>query len=172
MNEGATAARPLVFIDFEASGLTPGSWPIEIGIAWISGSRVASRASVIAPRADWSLSDWSEASSRIHGLSLAEVRGGSPADAVAAETDALAGVELVSDNPGWDQLWLDRLRAGRAPIRLTPLRAAVSARLSHRASDAFACALLRSEAPHRAGPDAERLARAWLEATEAVRLAA
>jgi len=33
-------AEAFVFIDFEASGLGPDSWPIEVGLAWIEGDGV------------------------------------------------------------------------------------------------------------------------------------
>ena len=37
------AGRPLVFLDFEASSLSPGSWPIEIGWAWVEDGAQARR---------------------------------------------------------------------------------------------------------------------------------
>ncbi len=165
--------RPLLFLDFEASSLTRYSWPVEIGYAWIAGGQVRSRATLIAPRPDWSMADWSEVSARVHGIPLAAIRAGEPADVVAAETDGFAGFEVVSENPAWEQRWLDRLRAGRRPrIEVRPLRSALRARLDDAATGAVASALFRSAAPHRAGPDAERLARAWLAATRAFGVAA
>jgi hypothetical protein len=170
---GRTAAlRPILFLDFEASSLTPGSWPVEIGYAWIADGRVETRAMLIAPRADWSMDDWSEQSARIHGIPMAQILAGADADAVAAETDAFQHYDVVSDNPAWDQRWLDRLRADRAPIRLLGLREAVRMRLDDQAAGAVAQALFRSHAPHRAGPDAARMAEAWLSATRAYGLAA
>jgi hypothetical protein len=53
-----------------------------------------------------------------------------------------------------------------------PLRALLRERLDDRGAGAVVQALLRSPAPHRAGPDAERLARAWLAAARAFGLAA
>jgi hypothetical protein len=165
--------RPLLFLDFEASSLTPGSWPVEIGYAWIEAGRVRSRATLIAPRTDWSMDDWSEVSARVHGIPLAAIRAGAPADVVAGETDRFAEFEVVSENPAWEQRWLDRLRAGRRPrIEVRPIRAALRERLDDAAAGAVVQALFRSAAPHRAGPDAERLARAWLAATRAFGVAA
>ena len=43
----------LVFIDFEASGLGPGTWPIEVGLAWIENGGVRTWSSLIRPEADW-----------------------------------------------------------------------------------------------------------------------
>lgn len=157
--------KPPLFLDFEASSLSPQSWPVEIGYAWITGDRVETHASLIEPRADWALSDWSTRAEDIHGLALTEVLAGRPADIIAAETDIFAQYTVISDNPAREQVWLDRLRAGRDPrIEVLPLRKTVAARLSDRATDDFALRLLRAPAPHRAGPDAARLAHAWLNA--------
>lgn len=166
-------ARPLLFLDFEASSLNRESWPIEIGYAWIEAGRVQSRATLIAPRADWSMDDWSAVSARVHGIPLAAVRAGARADAVAAETDAFARFEIVSENPAWEQRWLDRLRGDRMPrLQVRPLRSVLRERLDDAAVGAVVQSLFRSDAPHRAGPDAERLARSWLVATRAFGLAA
>lgn len=157
--------RPLLFIDFEASSLSPQSWPIEIGVAWIDGGEARSRATLIAPRPDWPLDDWAGYAEAVHGVRLAAVLAGAPAEAVADETDALAGFALVSDNPRWDQIWLDRLRGpGRPRIEVGGLRQAMAERLHGYAADDLAMRLFREPRPHRAGPDAERLARAWAAA--------
>ncbi len=167
------SARPHMFLDFEASSLSPGSRPVEIGYAWFADGRVETRALVIAPRPDWSMADWSEASARVHGIGLRQIHAGVPTTAVAAETDAFAHFDVVSDNPTWDQRWLDRLREGRAPqVRVMGLREAMRGRLDDAAGGAVVRALLRTPAPHRAGPDAGRLARAWLQAAQACAMAA
>lgn len=163
---------PVLFLDFEASSLSAESWPVEIGLAWIAGGCVEVRSSLIAPRRSWSMQHWCAGAERCHGIAADALAGGRPADLVAADTDALAGFHIVSDNPRWDQVWLDRLRAGRTPLTVHPLRQAVAGRLAPRAADAFAMALLRSRAPHRAGADAARLAAAWLQAETALPLAA
>lgn len=163
----APMGEELLFLDIEASSLAPHSWPVEVGWAWIEGGRVESRSVVVAPRPTWCASAWSEAAAGLHGLSRERVQGGREADAVAALTDAFAGRHVVSDNAAWDQLWLDRLRDGRPRIAVHPLAALVRAELEPAAADAFALALLRSPAPHRAAGDAARLAGAWAAATGA-----
>lgn len=162
----AVAVAEPVFLDIEASSLAVDSWPIEIGWAWVEGGAVVWRSSIVAPRASWPASAWSEAAFGIHGLSRERIARGRDADAVAAMTDVLAGRRVVSDNPAWDQRWLDRLREGRDPIPVLPLRT-LRAGMTPRAADAFALALLRSRATHRAGADAARLARAWAAAAAA-----
>jgi len=164
--------RPLLFLDFEASSLSGGSWPVEIGYAWIERDRIRSEATLIAPRGDWTMADWSDAAARVHNIPIEAIRGGRPADEVADGTDVFRQFEVVSDNPRWEQLWLDRLREGRPRIEVRPLGRALRARLDDRAANAAVQALFRSVAEHRAGPDAERLARAWLLATRTFGLAA
>jgi hypothetical protein len=160
----AAGERPLLFLDFEASSLSPQSWPIEIGVAWIEAGRVETGSMLIAPRPDWPLSDWSEPAALVHGIPLAEVLEGVPAEAAAAATDVIAACDVVSDNPIWDQRWLDRLRAGRPRVRLLGLRPEMLRRLSPPAADDLCLRLLQNRSRHRAAPDAERLARAWLAA--------
>ena len=170
MTPSRTAAPtrpPLLFLDIEASSLDPRSWPIEVGWAWIEAGRVRTRSAIIAPRADWPLSAWRAAAVAVHGLPLCAVLAGAPAGEVAARTDVFARFEVVSDNPVWDQRWLDRLREGRRRIDVRPLRAAVAERLHDLEASEFARTLLREPAPHRAGPDAARLAAAWRAAERA-----
>lgn len=158
-------ARPLLFLDIEASSLAAHSWPVEIGWAWLEDGQVESRSVVVAPRPSWCGSAWSDAAMAIHGLSRARIACGRDADDVAALTDAFAGRHVVSDNPSWDQLWLDRLREGRARIPVHPVAALVRTGLDAEAASVFTLALLRTRAPHRAAGDAARLAAAWAEAT-------
>lgn len=163
---------PLLFLDFEASALAAESWPIEIGLACISDGRVAVGSTLIRPRRGWSMAHWCEHAARCHGIAPEALADGRPADLVAADTDALADFHLVSDNPRWDQLWLDRLRVGRPRLVVHPIRRAVAERLSGPAADAYAIHLLRTRPPHRAGGDAARLAEAWAGAEAMLPLAA
>lgn len=165
--------RPLVFLDFEACALSRASWPVEIGYSWIADGQVWTRSSLIAPRPEWPLSEWSEVSARVHGIPLDYLWRAPSADEVASRIDWFADCEVISENPAWEQLWLDRLREGRGPrIEVSSLRKALRDRLDEGAATVVVQSLFRSAAPHRAGPDAERLARAWFRATSALGLAA
>ena len=43
-----------VFLDFEASGLGPQSWPIELDVSWITPDlKVETYANLIKPSDDW-----------------------------------------------------------------------------------------------------------------------
>lgn len=165
-------AKPLLFLDIEASALSPDSWPVEIGFAWLQSGRVAVRSTLIVPRRAWRRDVWSVEAEAMHGLTQDALLSGRPADLVAADTDAFADFVLVSDNAMWDQLWLDRLRAGRERLEVRPLRRVAVERLEGHALDLLALGLLRTRAPHRAGGDAARLARAWLGAERVFPLAA
>lgn len=109
-----------VIIDFEASGLMPGSYPIEV--AW-AGLDDAVRSYLIKPVAAWADEArlWSQASEKIHGLSQARLlREGHEVDLVAEQViGALGGdaVAVYSDNPAFDSAWMRRLcsAAGRDP---------------------------------------------------------
>ena len=98
----------IVFLDFEASSLLPGSWPVEIGWAF-DGGGVESH--LLKPEPTWT--DWDAKSEAIHGLSREYLREhGELVDLVARlAVDMLAapGVTVFSDAASWDQGWLDRL---------------------------------------------------------------
>lgn len=156
--------RPLLFLDFEASSLSGESWPIEIGWAWIEDGIVRSGSQVIAPRPSWPLSDWTDAAQQVHGIGIGEALAGTPAELVAGMTDRFASFDVLSDNPIWEQQWLDRLREGRPCIPVQPLRQAIADRMEPHEADWFRCALFRRTPAHRAGPDAALLADCWLAA--------
>lgn len=157
--------RKLVFIDFEASGLGPESWPIEIGCAWISDGAPKVRASLIRPRPDWPMAAWSEESARVHGVTIAVLAMARDADAVVEDFGPLLfGVNLVSDAREFDQFWLDRL-LGRPGPRIADFHDTAHRLIggSAHALDWVYETLARTPAPHRAGPDARRLAKAMAE---------
>lgn len=163
----------LVFLDFEASGLEPGSWPIEIGLARIrSDGTVRVNACLIRPHPTWSEHLWSPSSAEVHGISRSELDGAYPADLIAADfLELLVGRVIVSDAPDFDQRWLDMLAelidpAPRFVIRDFDLAIAPfgfeGVKRGYEILDAL-------PSRHRAGDDAARLARAWLAAASASR---
>jgi DNA polymerase III subunit epsilon len=152
--------KPLLFLDFEASSLSRASWPLEIGCSAIMDGEIKTTAMLIRPRAWWT--DWSEASAAIHGIRRADLDDGRDADHVAAWTDGFRHYLVVSDQPEWEQYWLDRLREERSPIPVTDLHQAAAQRLTRRGLDWMYERLERRRAPHRAGPDSRRLADAYL----------
>lgn len=90
-------------LDFEASSLSDGSYPITAGLV-IQGKV---HHWVIKPQPDWV--DWSLASQAVHGIKRSELMDfGMPADEVYAQIgELLNGVPIIySDNPYWESRWL------------------------------------------------------------------
>lgn len=155
----------MVFLDFEASSLDPDSWPVEVGLAWLAEDGVQVRSSLIQPHYDWPMHAWSRVSARVHGIPLRELRRAPPAPDVARWVAGLvADGVLVSDAPEWDGRWLARLNDavdGLTVPRVVDFDQAVATRFAEAAVRRVYAALDRIPAPHRAGPDATRLAQAW-----------
>lgn len=153
----------IVFLDFEASSLNSGSFPVEIG--WCSHDLSRGWSSLIRPCRGWT--DWSRLSEAIHGVSLAQLTAkGSPADETMARLNAdLAGIGCISDNPEHDLKWLWVLGRGCGVeptfgIDATPLDALVAAacrkcRGNCSAIDSIAASMAREAGvmPHRALDD-------------------
>lgn len=156
----------MLFLDFEACALGPASWPIELGLARIVGRDVRVTSRLIRPHAGWPLDAWSTNSQAVHGLTLAELERASPAAEVALwAAELIADRTLVADAPEYDQRWLHRLLAtalGTPRPTVRDFDALVAAKMGPATLLRVYAALDSIPTPHRAGPDAERLARAWL----------
>jgi hypothetical protein len=150
-----------LFLDFEASSLDEDSWPIEIGLAV--------RSSLIRPVGSWPASAWSEESAAVHRIPRVDLDAGPPAWLVARDYCAMMRDRVVlSDAPEYDGMWLQRLVDLAIGVRAIDLRSfdAEAHRRFGRAAHALDWvyeARERLNAPHRAGPDAARLAKAWRE---------
>ncbi len=137
-----SANARIAFIDFEASGLGPFSWPIEVGWSFEDG---VTESVLISPSPQWPMEAWDEKAERLHGITprmLADL-GADAAEACERLDAALAGRAVYSDAPDWDSFWMLRLyqAAGRrCDIRLRdfaglmpPLSPADKARLLQQA---------------------------------------
>jgi hypothetical protein len=102
----------ILCLDFEASAVGPGSYPIEAAV--VDCASTASRSWLIRPTQAW-LEDgvWSEASAAVHKLTLAElITHGEPAENVALElTQQCAGKIVLCDGGEHDWRWLTTLFA-------------------------------------------------------------
>ena len=178
----------IVFLDFEASGLTPHGFPIEVGWAMEDGT---GEAHLIRPAPGWV--EWDEMAEEIHHITRAQLeREGEPHEAVARRMVAvLSGHDLYASAPSWDGKWLSlllraaglprhalRLRdteearqgaalaavraAGADPRTHAGLLVSVLSRLQHEAEDATPA--------HRALADAERERWLWQETIRRVTL--
>ncbi|MEL6359731.1 MAG: hypothetical protein AAFR21_01500 [Pseudomonadota bacterium] len=169
---------PVAFIDIEASGLDPNSWPVEVG--WVfnrSGdgdqdNNSDGAAYLVAPADEWPMSAWSDVAEGLHGLDIETLRskGRSVRAVCDAIEDALCGMTVYSDAPDWDGFWLMRLfsaagrkvpfsladfnQAIREPLLLNPGLIETAERIAPR--------------NHRAADDARHLAALFRLATNAV----
>lgn len=96
----------MIFLDFEASALLPGSYPIQVG--WCDEDGIGEE-HLIRPEIGWT--EWDYNSQQIHGITQGDlaIKGVPAADVARRVIAALAGHEVYSDAPGWDGGWLDTL---------------------------------------------------------------
>ena len=104
------------FIDFEASGFGPDSYPI--AVAWNDSYSVIHRV-MINPAFVPTWTHWEAQAESVHGMSrerLAE-EGVHPLEAARLLTRDLRRMRVFSDAPTFDGQWLDRLfAAARLPV--------------------------------------------------------
>lgn len=108
--------RSIAFLDFEASGLGPGSWPVEVG--WARWGDEA-QSVLIKPHAAWALAEWNPVAERMHGLTVErlKVQGHDVVEVCDVLDGELIGATVYSDAPTYDGFWLTVLydAAGRTP---------------------------------------------------------
>jgi len=159
---------PLVVVDFEATALTLESYPIEVGVARAvnSADPVSSWSALIVPDPTWNVSaQWDPDAERVHGISRWELRSGTSARDVMTALNAWAGdVDIVwCDGGRYDASWLRTLAEAACVepnFALGDLSAVLAA--NYNRCDSYLEFISRSAAPHRAGPDAERICRALM----------
>ena len=145
----------ILFLDFEASSLLPGSFPIEI--AWVDETGQG-ESYLIRPHEGWldeaaGNPGWSAASAAVHGIGFETLMTeGVPAERVAgraAEVLGRSNVVACSDNPGFDGMWLETL------LDASRLRSS-SALVDVRQVYVWACHPLRALSPPGQTEDADR----------------
>ena len=145
--------RPSFFVDFEASGIAPDSYPIEVAVV---SSEFAFN-TLIKPARYWT--HWSFDAQDMHGLSQDHLRaqGDTPVAVARHMNQLFSGQVLCSDSPQ-DGFWLDVLfeAADQIPtFELKPLEVFVG---REAASDIYR--LLPTTRRHRALHDATALMEA------------
>ena len=157
-------------LDFEASSLSPESWPIEIGLSWLQNDRVQTWHSLIRPVPEWDILDWSAQSAAVHKIAFETLLDAPPAAAVVNDFfNNLAGKVLMSDAPEFEVRWLARLltAAGCVDVpKIADYHDVSFKQFSGLALDILYESLTRQPAAHRAGPDSARLAKAWSKARQ------
>lgn len=93
------------FLDFEASSLTSGSYPIEVAWSLADGSI---ESYLISPAGIESWTDWSTLSQKVHGIPRDELLalGKSPEWICNRMNRQLFGQIVYTDNPDYDGMWL------------------------------------------------------------------
>jgi len=157
----------VAFLDFEASSLDRDGWPIEIGLSWINSNlQIQTYASLIRPAPDWPEHAWSPVSARIHNIPRNELKSAPDASVVSTRfLKALTGRVALSDAVPFERRWLDRLfrAAGVADrVSIEDFDGVTMSAFPSHALDHLYERLDLTRAPHRAGPDSARLAKAWL----------
>lgn len=165
----ALTPKHLIFIDFEASSLGPGSWPIEVGLAWIVDGAVETWSSLIRPEPYWDDSAWSAEAARIHRIERAELDiAPRAADIADRLLDRIEARHIVSDS-GHDRFWAEVLleTVDQLPPPFVTIDTVISAACDGDPGiiERVGTLLQTTPRPHRAGPDAARLAEAIMLAT-------
>jgi hypothetical protein len=156
---------PLYTIDFEASSLEPGGYPIEVGIAlWpLLNEPIFGWSSLIRPTDDWlQHGDWSRASREVHGIRQSELiaSGQPPLEVTRAINEALAQSGIVwCDGGRYDAQWAHSLFKAASLKFAVPLGnwGILINMLGSTARDRAHQWRERTPAKHRAREDAEHL---------------
>ena len=152
---------PLVSLDFESSALDQESYPVEVGVAMWAGpaAPIVTWSSLIRPAPEWVRDGvWFQAAQDLHGISPADLVGTPTAPEVMTNlNEVMRGRdEAISDNPYWEDLWLNRLAeaSGVTPRFTVASRAERLRGLDVDVRIGMAKHHARHPRPHRAGPDA------------------
>lgn len=113
---------PIITIDFEASSLDDGTYPIEVGVCrWSAPDRpIEGWSTLIVPIPAWrDHGSWSPASQEVHGIRREELDTGmTPTQAVIA-LNTIVGTKTASCDGGpYDLNWA-RMLAGASGVRAT-----------------------------------------------------
>lgn len=150
----APTQQPVHFVDFEASGFHPESYPIAVAICDCTGHFTA----LIHPMAYWTY--WSQDAQDMHGITREQLMiGGTAPHELAIELNQrYQGKNLCSSNPV-DAFWLDMLfeAAGvEVQFDLKPIEAWIGPGAS-----AEVLRLMPSYSAHNALSDAQALMQAY-----------
>ena len=157
---------PLITIDFEASSLDEGTYPIEVGVCrWTAADQpIEGWSALLVPIPAWrEHGSWSAASQEIHGIHREELEHGlSPTDAIVALNAITGGHPAFCDGGGHDFHWA-RMMARASGVRPTwPIGDFdhVGTLLDPPGYARMVAWLDRAAPRHRARDDAERLMKA------------
>ena len=160
---GRSLPWPLFTIDFEASTLGPGSYPIEVGVCrWCGPDHpIEGWSTLIRPIPLWTEKGvWGAAAQEVHGIRREELQDGmDPTDAVAALNIIIQNNAAFCDGGVSDFGWARRLVIAAGVMNTFKL-GDFDMLTGFCDSDGYGRLvrwLDKNPAPHRARPDAERL---------------
>lgn len=158
--------KKYVFLDFEASSLDPNSWPIELGVSWITTDfQVETYASLIKPSLDWSEEAWSPISAEVHNIPRQDLVTAPSVDVVARDFLTILGDRIaLSDAPAFERHWLETLLEAAQLINNVQIQdfdATTFQTFPDAALDHIYERMTRGRTKHRAGDDSAKLAEAW-----------
>lgn len=113
--------KKICIVDFEASSLSQGSYPIQIGWGFPETGEVFSH--LIKPANDWTLEFWDEKSASIHNISYKTLLDyGESCETVLNDfMSSIKNAFCYSDAPPFDQYWLYKLMEGAGqPVQEIP----------------------------------------------------
>ena len=156
-----------VFLDFEASGLGPQSWPIELGVSWIAPDlKVHTYSNLVRPSGDWAEDGWSPESAAVHGIPRRDLDAAPSVDVVARDFLTILGNRIaLSDVPGLERFWLETLLEAAQLVNTVEIRdfkVTMSKTFSSAVMDHVFAQRTLDGITHRAGADSRRLALLWL----------
>lgn len=142
------------FIDFESSGLSPDSYPIEIAVAYSPDTYVK----LIKPAYYWEY--WDQNAQELHKITQAELlANGSDIEELTDELNDLFSKKILWADSNYDKMWMDNLYE------------AANKEMTFKVGNIYSCIphlyqplLLQeigSTIEHRALPDALRIEKAW-----------
>lgn len=154
-------AWPIVTLDFEASGLGEGTYPIEVGVArWHGpGTPIRMWSSLISTTDEWrDHGVWKDEGFAIHGIRRDQLEGAPTPRQVMDELNRLCPIGTVAfcDGGEHDKRWLQALAdaAETAPRLLVGSWGHIVSNLDDDAYERLLEHDIDHEDAHRAGPDA------------------
>lgn len=166
----------IAFLDFEGASLYADSFPIEIG--WCGVEPANARSMLIKTHETWTTRTWSPDAEAVHKISRETLaaRGVDAGEAWAIAERWLKRARVFSDAPSWEQHWLNELATAagkRCSIKVSPVEELWGSIARQRKMEPSRLLALIGQArqtfkaPHRAGPDAARLAKITLFLSDA-----
>jgi DNA polymerase-3 subunit epsilon len=156
-----------VFLDFEASSLDPNSWPIELGVSWITSDlKVETYANLIKPSPDWFEDAWSPVSAEVHNIPRRDLDTAPDLEVVARDFLTILGDRIaLSDAPAFERHWLETLLETAQLVNTVQIQdfdATTFKTFPKTALDHIFERLMRGQTKHRAGDDSAKMAHAWV----------